>query len=75
MTAEKLQKLKQQQKEALKNGDFATLNKINKIIFEEREKQRKAKELAREQEQEKVLSAKIWAFCEKMLSAENEREL
>lgn len=75
MTAEKLQKLKQQQKEALKNEDFATLNKINKIIFEEREKQRKAKELAREQEQEKVLSVKIWAFCEKMLSVENERDV
>ena len=51
------------------------LNKINKMLFEFREKHRKAKELAREQEREKVLSAKISTFCEKMLSAENEREL
>lgn len=70
-----LQQLKEKQKEYLKNNDLQNLNKINKMLFEFREKQRKAKELAREQEQEKVLSAKIWAFCEKMLSAENEREL
>ena len=75
MTAEKLQKLKQQQKEALKNGDFATLNKINKIIFEEREKRRQTREQEREQEREKRFSARICSFCEKMLSAENEREL
>ena len=70
-----LKQLKEKQKEYLKNNDLQSLNKINKMLFEFREKQRKAKELAREQEREKVLSAKISTFCEKMLSAENEREL
>lgn len=73
MTAEELDNLKIKQMQALKNGDFTTLNKINKIIFEEREKRRQAREQAREQEQEKVLSAKICSFCEKMLSAQNEK--
>lgn len=75
MTAEELEALKTKQMQALKNGDFATLNKINKMIFEEREKQQKAKEQEREQEREKRLSAKICSFCEKMLSAQNEKEL
>ena len=69
------QQLKEKQKEYLKNNDLQNLNKINKMLFEFREKQRKAKELAREQKREKVLSAKISTFCEKMLSAGNEREL
>ena len=70
-----LKQLKEKQKEYLKNNDLQNLNKINKMLFEFREKQRKAKELAREQKREKVLSAKISTFCEKMLSAGNEREL
>ena len=69
------QQLKEKQKEYLKNNDLQNLNKINEMLFEFREKQRKAKELAREQKREKVLSAKISTFCEKMLSAGNEREL
>lgn len=75
MTAEELEKLKQAQRQAIKGGNLAELNRINKIIFDEREKRQKAKERTREQEREKVLSAKISTFCEKMLSAENEREL
>ena len=75
MTAEELEKLKQEQRQAIKGGNIAEINRINKMLFEEREKRQKAKERAREQEREKVLSAKISAFCEKMLSAENGREL
>ena len=75
MTAEELGKLKQAQKQAIKGGSLAEINRINKILFEEREKRQKAKERAREQERERALSAKISTFCEKMLSAENEREL
>lgn len=75
MTAEELETLKQEQRQAIKGGNIAEINRINKMLFEERERRQKAKEQAREQEQEKVLSAKISSFCEKMLSAENEREL
>ena len=75
MTAEELEKLKQEQRQAIKGGNIAEINRINKILFEERARRQKAKERAREQEREKVLSAKISTFCEKMLSAENEREL
>ena len=75
MTAEELEALKQEQRQAIKGGNIAEINRINKKLFEERENRQKAREQAREQEREKVLSAKISAFCEKMLSAENEREL
>ena len=75
MTAEELEKLKQEQRQAIKGGNIAEINRINKMLFEERERRQKAKERAREQERENVLSAKISTFCEKMLSAENEREL
>lgn len=70
-----LEKLKEKQKEYLKNNDLQNLNKINKILFKFRENQRKERVKAREQEREKLLSAKIWAFCEKMLSMGNEREM
>lgn len=73
MTAEELETLKQAQRQAIKGGNLAECNRINKILVEERERRQKAKERAREQELEKVLSAKISTFCEKMLSAENER--
>ena len=75
MTAEELETLKKAQRQAIKAGNLAELNRINKILFEERERRQKAKEQAREQEREKLLSAKISTFCEKMLSAENGREL
>lgn len=75
MTAEEWGTLKQTQRQVLKGGSLANINRINKALFEEREKRQKAKERAREQEREKVLSAKISTFCEKMLSAKNEREL
>lgn len=75
MTAEEWETLKQAQRQALKGGSLADINRINKALFDERERRQKAKERAREQEQEKVLSARISTFCEKMLSAENEREL
>ena len=75
MTAKELEKLKQAQRQAIKGGNIAELNRINKIIFDEREKRQKAKERARELKREKMLSAKISTFCEKMLSVENEREL
>ena len=75
MTAEELETLKKAQAQAISAGNLAELNRINKKLFEEREKRQKAKERAREQEREKVLSAKISTFCEKMLSAENGREL
>lgn len=63
MTAEKWETLKQAQRQAIKGGNIADINRINKILFEERERRQKAREQAREQEREK------------MLSAENEREL
>ena len=75
MTADELDKLKQAQRQALNGGNLAELNRINKILFDEREKRQRAREKAREQEHEKVLSAKISTFCEKLLSAENGREL
>lgn len=75
MTAEELETLKKAQTQAIRAGNLAELNRINKILFNERERRKKAKERAREQEREKELSAKISTFCEKMLSAENEREL
>ena len=75
MTAEKWETLKQAQRQALKGGNLAELNHINKMLFDERERRQKEKKKARAQEREKVLSARISAFCEKMLSAENEREL
>ena len=75
MTAEEWETLKQAQRQAIKGGNISDINRINKILFEEREKRQKAKEQAREQERAKMLSAKISTFCEKMLSAENEREL
>ena len=75
MTAEELEILKQAQRKAIKGGNLAELNRINKMLFDERERRQKAKERAREQEREKVLSARISTFCEKMLSAENGREL
>ena len=75
MTAEEWETLKKAQAQAIKAGNLADINRINKALFEERERRQKAREQAREQEREKVLSAKISTFCEKMLSAENEREL
>ena len=72
---EEWEKLKQAQRQAIKGGNLAELNRINKILFEERERRQKTREQAREQEREKLLSAKISTFCEKMLSAENGREL
>lgn len=75
MTAEKWETLKQAQRQAIKGGNIAEINRINKMLFKERERRQKAKERAREQEREKVISAKISSFCEKMLSAENGREL
>ena len=63
------------QKQAIKGGSLADVNRINKMLFEERGRRQKAREQAREQEREKVLSARISTFCEKMLSAENGREL
>ena len=35
MTAEELEKLKQAQKQAIKGGNIAEINRINKIIFDE----------------------------------------
>lgn len=75
MTAEEWETLKKAQAQAIRAGNLAELNRINKILFEERERRQKAKKRAREQEREKVLSARISTFCEKMLSAENGREL
>ena len=75
MTAEEWETLKQAQRQAIKGGNLADINRINKTLFEERERRQKARKKARAQEREKVLSAKISAFCEKMLSAENGREL
>ena len=65
MTAEEWETLKKAQRQATKGGNLAELNRINKILFDERERRQKAREQAREQEQEKVLSARISAFCGK----------
>lgn len=75
MTAEEWETLKQAQRQAIKGGNIADINRINKALFEKRERRQKAKERAREQEREKLLSAKISSFCEKMLSAKNEKKL
>ena len=75
MTDTQLEKLKQAQKQALKCGNVEKLNRINKILFEERERRQKAKEQEKMKERENRFSARISTFCEKMLSAENEREL
>ena len=64
MMAEEWEKLKQAQRQALKGGNLAELNRINKALFEERERRQKAKKKARAQEREKVLSARISIFCE-----------
>ena len=55
--------------------DRLTNDGFDFILKNRQKKEKKAKERTREQEREKVLSAKISTFCEKMLSAENEREL
>ena len=47
MTAEELEKLKQEQRQAIKGGNIAEINRINKMLFEERERRQKAKEQAR----------------------------
>lgn len=75
MTAEEWKTLKKAQAQAIRAGNLADINRINKALFEERERRQKAKERAREKERERLLSAKISTFCEKMLSAENGREL
>lgn len=75
MTAEEWKTLKQAQRQAIKGGNLADINSINKALFEERERRQKERARAREQEREKVLSARISAFCEKMLSVENERDM
>ena len=75
MTAEEWKTLKKAQAQAIRAGNLADINSINKALFEERERRQKAKERAREKERERLLSAKISTFCEKMLSAENGREL
>lgn len=75
MTAEELETLKQAQRQALKGGSLADINRINKILFDERERRQKAKEQEKMKERENRFSARISTFCEKILSAENEREL
>ena len=68
---EELKNLLQRQKLAKDSNNLQELNTINKRIFAIRETRR---ELAREQkeaEREKVLSAKILAFCEKMENWKN----
>ena len=65
MTAEEWETLKKAQAQAIRAGNLAELNRINKALFEERERRQKAREKAREQEREKVLYAKISTFCEK----------
>ena len=62
MTAEEWETLKKAQAQAIRAGNLAELNRINKMLFEERERRHTAKERAREQEREKVLSAEN-AFC------------
>lgn len=59
-----LEELKQEQRNALKNGDFIKLNLINKKIFTIREQARKEKQQAREQAREQRTAQKI----ESMLS-------
>lgn len=54
-----LENLKQEQRNALKNGDFIKLNLINKKIFIIREQARKEKQRAREQAREQRTAHKI----------------
>lgn len=67
---EELKKLLQQQKMALALQNMQELSKINKKIFAIREARRESVRAQREAEVEKMLSVKIWAFCEKMESCE-----
>ena len=75
MTAEEWETLKKAQAQAIRAGNLADINRINKALFEERERRQKAKEREKIKEREDRFSARISTFCEKMLSAENEREL
>jgi hypothetical protein len=54
-----LEDLKQEQKNALKSGDFAKLSLINKRIFAIREQARKEKQRAKEQAREQRTAQKI----------------
>lgn len=67
---EELKNLLQQQKTALASQNMQELNSINKKIFAIREARRESVRAQREAEREKMLSAKIWAFCEKIESCE-----
>ena len=58
MTAKELEKLKQEQRQAIKGGNIAEINRINKILFEERKKRQKAKERARGKSEEKCFLRK-----------------
>lgn len=57
MTAEEWETLKQAQRQALKGGSLADINRINKMLFDEREK---------------VLSAKILEFRKQGYKIETE---
>lgn len=59
---ERLKELKTQQLQALKMGDFATLNEINRQMFAIREELRKERKKAREQARENKTAEKIDAI-------------
>ena len=54
-----IEELKKQQAEAMKYGNFAKLNEINKKLYEIRELQRKAKQRKKEQQQDDLTAKKI----------------
>lgn len=60
---DELKKLKQLQKTALAWGDFATLNAVNKQIFEIREQLQKLKEKEKQIEKDNKLANKIDIIC------------
>lgn len=56
---ENLEQLKEEQQKAMKAGDFARLNAINKKIFEIREQRRKEREQERQEQKDNETDKKI----------------
>ena len=61
-----LKELKEQQKNALKQGDMLTLNNINKKIFEIREQQRKKAITEKQKQADAKTDAKARKFARLM---------
>ena len=56
---ENLEQLKEEQKKAIRAGDFARLNAINQKIFKIREQRRKEREQERQEQKDNETDKKI----------------